>query len=967
MNADNRLNRRQFLAAGGKAATLTLSMASLGGAVSTAFVKQAVAGTAPVGYAAWEDIYRREWHWDKVAWGSHLNICWPQGSCSFHVFTRNGIVWREEQAAHTVACNPNYVDYNPLGCQKGSAFSNNLYGDDRVLYPLKRAGERGEGKWQRVSWDQALTEVADSILDSYISQGGGDGFILDAPHVHAGSAAWAGGFRMNALLDGVSPDINVDIGDTYAGAWTTFGKMHCGFSADNLLDAELIFMTFTNWSYTYPTGYHFMTEARYKGAEIVVIAPDMSPSSPACDVHVPVRVGTDAAFWLAVSHELVEQGLIDRAFVTEQTDFPLLVRSDNRKFLTAVDVTGTGRADQFYFFDETAKAIAPASRKTLKIAGSPALAGTYHVTLKDGSDVTVRTVFDLIKERLAEYTPEKAHEMCGVHPSLIRELAKKVATKRTLNYIGFSSAKSYHGDLMERALFLAMALSGNWGKSGTGFFTWSYPEDQMFFLGVMEKPTAQGGMDDFFKLEKGIQEQILKDDPDASDEFANIELTKLITRKMGVVPPAYWLYHHAGYDKLWDRNEWADPIYKKTFGDYFREAVDKGWWAKDHMRPAPDKTPQVLWLISQNPLRRKRAGAIQYPQVLFPKLKMIFAMETRMSSSAMFADIILPCAWYYEKVEMTTPCTGNPFFAFVDAAVKPAGECKPEWDIMALLMKKIVDRAAARNMVDFTDHEGNKRKFSELYDRFTMHGQITTNEDCIREMVAVNCATGIFPKDYSYDQFKKDGHRKFESLGIGISSSSAGSTYHSDKPFTTFRWHVEDKKIYPTQARRAQFYIDHEWYIDADEALPRHKPTPMTGGKHPFQITGGHPRVSVHATHLTNSFFMRLHRGQPVLHMNDQDAAELGIKDGDKVILYNDFAESEMMAKPAANVQPKQVIAYFWDAHQFKGWKPYDSVLIGIPKAIQWAGNYEQLRYYWMVGSPAPVTDRGVRVSVRKA
>jgi DMSO reductase family type II enzyme molybdopterin subunit len=957
--------RRKFLKQAG-GITAVLSVSSLTGALSPVFIKDAVAGETVIEYAAWEDIYRKEWKWDRVTWGSHTNICWPQGSCSYRVYTRNGIVWREEQTAKTSACNPGYSDYNPLGCQKGAAFSNNLYGEDRVLYPMRRAGKRGEGKWQRISWDEAVTDVADAILDSFESQGS-DGFILDAPHVHAGSVAWGGGFRMNYLLDGVTPDTNVDIGDTYMGTWTTFGKMHNGYTADNLLDAELIFMTCSNWSYTYPSGYHFLTEARYKGAEVVVVAPDFNPTTPACDIHVPVRVGTDAAFWLGLCHVMLQEDLVNKEFVKEQTDMPLLVRSDTRRFLRMSDLEDGGRDNQFYFYDNERNGIVKAPRDTLLFKGDQALEGSYQVRLKNGQMVTVKPVYEFIKEKLDEYTPEKASALCGVHPTQIRELARKVATKRTCSYIGFSSAKSYHGDLFERSFCLAMALSGNWGKPGTGFYIWAYPEDGMFFIGVMDKPTAKGGMDAFKALEHQIQEDAKKEDPDANEETASIKLVQKVTQMMGVVPPAYWLYHHAGYDKLWNRKEWQDPALKQTFGEYFQEAVDKGWWAKEYMRPAPDKTPQVLMVISHNPLRRKRSGSIQYPEVLFPKLKMIFALETRMSATVMYSDIVLPCAWYYEKEDMTTPCTGNPFFAYIDASVKPAGECKPEWEIMAMIMKKIGERAKARGMVEFTDHFGQKRKYSELYDRFTMNGYLKTHGDVVREMCEINVAAGVFPKGYSYEQLKKDGQQKFVGMGLGASRFATATTYDVKKPFFSFQWHVDDKLVFPTEAKRAQFYIDHPWYMEAGETLPTHKDTPMIGGDHPFKITGGHPRVSIHSTHLTNSFFSRLHRGQPVMHMNPDDAAEYGLKDGDRAVVYNDFNEFEIMVKPAPNISPKQVIVYFWDATQYKDWKPYDTLLIGIPKALHWAGGYEQFRYYFMNGSPAPVTDRGVRVSIRKA
>lgn len=103
----------------------------------------------------------------------------------------------------------------------------------------------------------------------------------------------------------------------------------------------------------------------------------------------------------------------------------------------------------------------------------------------------MRPVYANLKAQLDKNcTPEQAQQQCGAHPSLIRLLAKKVATKRTCSYIGFSSAKTYHGDLGERALMLAMALSGNWGKPGTGWNIWAMPADHIELMMLMEKTVA---------------------------------------------------------------------------------------------------------------------------------------------------------------------------------------------------------------------------------------------------------------------------------------------------------------------------------------------------------------------------------------------------------------------------------------------------------------------------------------------
>ncbi len=959
------MRRREFLAGSG-AGMLALSLPSLapGAQQMERLLENAFKPGAAPTYAVWEDLYRMNWTWDRTAFGSHLNICWPVGSCLFHVYVRNGIVWREEQAARTKACNPDYPDYNPMGCQKGAAFNNNLYGDERVLYPLKRAGERGEGKWQRIGWDQALEEIADAILDAHQTDGT-DGFVLDAPHHHCGSIGWAGSMRLNYLLDGVQPDVNIDIGDVYMGALQTFGKMQAGYSADNLMDAQLIFMMCSNWSYTYPSGYHFLTEARYKGAEVVVIAPDYNPTMPAADIHVPVKVGADAAFWLGCCHVMIEEGLVHRDFVCEQTDMPLLVRDDTGKFLSAQEVDG-GRADQFYHLDAATQRPRPASRATLALDYTAQLEGAVELTLKDGRRVSVRPVFDRLKTQLArDYTPELAARKSGVPASLIKELGRKIATRRTCTYIGFTVGKHYHGDLMERAHHLAMALSGNWGKPGTGFSISTTPEEHITYLVAMSKPVRQGGIEEVEEMEQIALQGLLKTDPHTNDELASLTTAEDSTKLMGFVTPSLWLYNHVGYKSLYDHPSVADPITKKVYGDYLKDAVDKGWWVKDSLRPAEGKTPRVLMLINHNPLRRKRAGMKMYPEHLFPKLKMIFTLEARMSTSAVFCDIVLPCAWYYEKHEMTNGTSGNPFYTFVDRAVAPPGECKEEWTIMALLTKKLGERAKARGMAEYTDQFGMKHRYDALYDDFTMKGHLVTNEDCLKEQILVFEHFGVMPKGYTYDQFRKEGQVRIHGLG-GRPLLAAANEFDPAKPFYSFAWHVDKKKIFPTHTRRAQFYLDHDWYMEAQEALPVHKDAPPMGGDYPFLLTGGHPRVSIHSVHLSNSFLSRLHRGQPVVHMNDQDAHRLGIKDGEEVELFNDLGDSRLMARLSGAVQPGQLIVYFWETYQYKNWKPYDSLLVGLPKPLHLAGGYTQFRYYMMNGGPQPATDRGVRAGMRK-
>ena len=134
------LSRRRFLQLGAGLG-LSLGMLRLSGFAPCALAADDASDATPLRYDSWEDVYRNEWRWDRVSWGSHTNQCFP-GGCSFHVYSRDGVVWREEQSASSEACSPEYPDFNPQGCQKGCGFHHALASPDRLLHPMRRVGAR---------------------------------------------------------------------------------------------------------------------------------------------------------------------------------------------------------------------------------------------------------------------------------------------------------------------------------------------------------------------------------------------------------------------------------------------------------------------------------------------------------------------------------------------------------------------------------------------------------------------------------------------------------------------------------------------------------------------------------------------------------------------------------------------------------------------------------------------------------
>ncbi|MEM8646058.1 MAG: molybdopterin-dependent oxidoreductase, partial [Pseudomonadota bacterium] len=181
----NGLTRRSFLKAGAlTAASLAMPnfLARSGGSL------QALAAETPPDFNSALDVYRNAWTWDKTVRGTHMINCWYQAHCAFDVYVKDGIVFREEQAAEYQQLNPDVPDMNPRGCQKGCSFSHRMYEHNRIKHPMRRAGGRGSGKWEQVSWDDALNAIADAFIDTMIEEGT-DRVIWDlGPDINIGAA-----------------------------------------------------------------------------------------------------------------------------------------------------------------------------------------------------------------------------------------------------------------------------------------------------------------------------------------------------------------------------------------------------------------------------------------------------------------------------------------------------------------------------------------------------------------------------------------------------------------------------------------------------------------------------------------------------------------------------------------------------------------------------------------------------------
>ena len=733
--------------------------------------------------------------WDSINKITHDANCGQNLQCSLNAFSWKGVVLREEQVGnYRVPNDPDCPDRNPRGCQKGVCWSHAMYSPGRIKHPYKRTGERGEGKWERISWDQALSEIADKMLDVMIEYG---------PKTIVNGLGLEGGGNAASMLLAQSAGtpttvgVNTEIGDDQDGALEMFGNDSFGDSVDNWYYSDILVVWCGNPSYTQITNYHYITEARYNGTEVWAITADYNPSSIPADLWVSVNPGSDAALGLGMSQVIISEGLHKEDFIKEQTDLPLLVRSDNSKFLRESHLKEEGRDYIYYMIDKDGE-IVEAPHKSLVLDDlDPALEGEAEVETLDGT-VKVRTVFSNLKDLLdREYTPEKASEKCGVNPDVIRTMGRKFGNARGVCQASatYGVGKYYHGNLMQRGMYYAWILCGHIGRKGAGV-------NAMNGVVTAEAPTTAaprteggGGMPslppELFTewQERGFSEYRMK-----KEVFALME-------KEAINSSALFMWLHAGLLELSKKNNSWDPEVKRPIGEYWDEAMSHG---TRKVYPPEGSDPKVMIVTGGDPVRRVR-GNQHLIETLIPKLELIFVTDVRWNATARWADYVLPASGYYERSSVRAVSVFNtPFAHLTVKSAEPLYDSKSDWWISVMLMRKISEQAREREISKVQDpFTGGEWRVDDLDAIITGNEKFTENDEEAAAAHTYSNATNIDSTDWEH--LKKRGWAEFTSTGGPVTAMEFAGEVTPGEPWVPLTWHTDKKEPWTTQTGRIQY------------------------------------------------------------------------------------------------------------------------------------------------------------------
>src|SRR5512138_2000028 len=255
-----------------------------------------------------EDLYREEFaatYGDGEAHGYSYHCVNCQGNCAWDVWVdADGRITRENQSASYPSLAPDLPDANPRGCNKGAQHSQVVYEADRLLHPMKRAGARGEGKWKRISWDEAITEVATRLYETMLEKGPAGNYV----HMGSGmlsEARAASVKRLGTLLGAVRPYIASYVGDNFPGVGLVYGEGNVGCTYDFFYGTDVAVFWGCNPNTSRIPDAHYLWEGKYNGSKVVVVSPEFNATAIHADLWVPVRPGYDGHLALSILNRIL--------------------------------------------------------------------------------------------------------------------------------------------------------------------------------------------------------------------------------------------------------------------------------------------------------------------------------------------------------------------------------------------------------------------------------------------------------------------------------------------------------------------------------------------------------------------------------------------------------------------------------------------------------------------------------------
>lgn len=694
------------------------------------------------------------------------------GRCVLKLFVKdNKIVRIETDDRPTDEVN----DPQLRACVRGRAYRRRQYHPDRLQYPMKRTGQRGEGRFERISWEGALDLLASQIKRVRSEYGNSAIYIPYGTGSYNQINGRQTADRLMNLLGG-----SLGYYNSYSWACisqatpTVYGTNVTGNQRQDWLNSKYILM----WGWNPAemrdgTNSDFLIKkARENGAKVVCIDPRMSMSAVAlADEWIPIRPGTDTALMSAMAHEIISENLHDKDFIDR-----CCLGFDRSQMPKGLE------AEESYT--------------------------DYIFGRKDGQ----------------EKSPAWAEGITGVPQETIQKIAREYATtKPAMLYQGYGMQRRAYGEQPVRGGCVLAAITGNVGLHGA----WSSG------LGLQAK---DGG--------------------------------------------PFWNVFPTGSNPVKARI----PVFLWTEAVLHGKGMGKEYGVKGTEQL--DNDLKLIWAVASNALINQHADVNRTAKILKDenKVEFIAVQDNFLTSSGMFADLILPACTQFETWGLEDGWKYGDEVIIMPQIVEPPFETKSDYHICAELSKRF-----------------------GVYDAYTQN----RSEQQWIEWVVEQYRKSRFPEIPSLDNLKK------ENTGV-----YAVKVNNPEIAFDKFRENPEAHPL-PTPSGRIEIFSSKLYELNNPKEIPPvpkyiqewESPFDASAEKYPLQAMGHHYMARVHSTHDNNDWLAEAFPQR--VFINPMDAGKRDIKNGDMVRVFNERGSLLLPCRLTPKLMPGVV-----DIPQGAWWKP---------------------------------------------
>ncbi len=836
--------------------------------------------------------------------------------CGIRVTLRDGKV-------RYIEGNPEHPLNKGVICAKGASGIMKQYSPARLSKPLKRrdGAERGEGAFEAISWDEAFAILEKRLGHLRATDPKTFALFTGRDQMQALTGLFARQFGTpNYAAHGGFCSVNMAAGMIYS-----IGGSFWEFGGPDLDHAKLFIMIGTAEDHhSNPLKIH-LSKFKRAGGRFIAINPVRTGYAAIADEWIPIRPGTDGALFLALIHELIAEGLVDRDFLARYTNAGHLVRTDEAAvdsglFARAAEKAGDDPFDlsTALWWDEMSDT--PVTSHTE--GATPRLDGAY--TLADGRPV--KPAFQLLTERVETATPEWASRITGIPTKTIRRLAREMGRTalrdRTELPLAWTDSWGKTHDTVETSPVAFHAMRGLAAHSN-GFQTIRALSILMSLLGTIDRP---GG----FRHKAPFPRPIPPGPTPPSGPDAIKPGTPLAAAPIGwpSAPEDLFVDDDGKPVRIDKAFSWEHPL---AVHGMMHNVITNAWRGD----PYPIDT---LFLFMANMAWNSSMNTVAVRDMLTDrdetgdyKIPFIVVADAFQSETVAFADLVLPDTTYLERHDVMS-MLDRPISEFdgpVDSVripvLPPHGDCRPFQDVLIELGSRLklpafVTDTGERKYRNYPDFIVNYETAPGSGIGFLAGWRGEDGKSAMRGMPNPDQWTRYAENDCYFhhelptgQQYMRNWNRDYLAWakGNGLARSDQPIVIHLySELLQGFRLAAEGKRPGRRppdhlKARIATFFDPLPFFHESLEA----QATDLA--RYPLTAITQRPMAMYHSWDSQNAWLRQIH-AHNYLHVNPKTAATEGIADGDWIWIESQWGRVRCMCRFSEAVEPGTV--WTWNA-----------------------------------------------------